>query len=102
MLYSYLTICGAWLLGAPMKARQFFANASYDPDQLKALGKAFDDSWERLAPHVSSRAEAIEATRLKLADIILGLAKNGNLDPQKLAEAAVQRVLTAPTGRRAP
>ena len=74
-------------------ARQLIANASYDPDQLKALGKAFDDAWDRVAPHISNRAEAIEATRLTLADIVLGLARRGMFDPQKLADAAVQRML---------
>jgi len=76
-----------------MKARQLIANASYDPDQLKALGKIFDDAWDRIAPHVSNRAEAIEAARLTLADIVLGLAKTGTVDPKKRAEAAVQRML---------
>jgi hypothetical protein len=79
--------------GGKPKARQLIANASYDPDQLKALGKAFDDAWDRAAPHVSGRAEAIEAARLTLADIVLGLAKSGVFDPQKLADAAVRRML---------
>ena len=77
-----------------MKARQIIAGGAYGPDQLKALGKAFDDAWARIAPTVSSRAKAIEATRLKLADILLGLAKEGNFDPQWLADTAVQLVLT--------
>jgi hypothetical protein len=76
-----------------MKARQRIASASYGPDELKALGKAFDDAWERVAPHVSCRTEALEAARLTLADIVLGLAKAGTFDPQRLADAAVQRML---------
>jgi hypothetical protein len=75
-----------------MKARRLVASGSYGPDQLKALGKAFDDAWGRLAPNVSSRPKAIEAARLKLAEIVLGLAKQGNFDPQWLADAAVQVV----------
>ncbi len=73
-----------------MKARQVFASGSYSPDQLKALGTAFDDAWDRIAPTVSQRPKAIEAARLKLADVILGLAKAGNFDPQWLADTAVQ------------
>jgi hypothetical protein len=73
-----------------MKARRLLESASYDPDQLKALGEAFDDAWARISPNISSRAEAIEAARLALADVVLGLAKNGNLDPNHLADAAVQ------------
>jgi hypothetical protein len=78
-----------------VKARQLIASASYDSGQLKVLGKAFDDAWERIAPHVSDRAEAIEAARLTLADIVLGLAKTGNFDSEKIADAAVQRMLAS-------
>jgi hypothetical protein len=73
-----------------MKARQVIATGSYGPDQLKALGKAFDAAWARIAPTVSKRPKAIDAARLKLADIVLGLAKKGNFDPQWLADTAVQ------------
>jgi len=57
---------------------------------VKALGKAFEDPWACIAPSVSPR-QSRRAARLTLADIILGLAKAGNFDPQKLADAAVQR-----------
>jgi predicted RNA-binding protein associated with RNAse of E/G family len=76
-----------------MKARGTIAGGAYGPDQLKALGKAFDDAWARIAPTVSSRAKAIEASRLKLAEVILSLAKQGNFDPQWLADTAVQLVV---------
>jgi hypothetical protein len=79
-----------------MKARRLIESASYDPEQLKALRQAFDDAWERIAPDVSTRPTAIEAARLKLAEIVLGLAKNGNLDPQRLADAAVQLMCSPP------
>jgi len=77
-----------------MKARRLIENAAFEPDQLKALGQAFDDAWERIAPSVSNTPEAVEAARFALADIVLGLAKNGSLDPSWLAEAAVQVMLS--------
>lgn len=77
-----------------MKTRPLIDTASYDPHQVKALGTAFDDAWERLAPSVSSRPEAVEAARFALADIILGLAKQGNFDPLWLADTAVQVMLS--------
>ena len=77
-----------------MKARQLVASGSYDPDQLKALGQAFDDAWARIAPSVSQRPKAIEAKRLKLADIVLSLARTGNFDPRWLADTAVQLMLS--------
>jgi hypothetical protein len=73
-----------------MKARQAIASASYGPEQLQALGRAFDDAWHQIAPTVSKRPRAVEAARLKLADVILGLARKGNLDAQWLADTAVQ------------
>jgi hypothetical protein len=75
-----------------MKARQVIASGSYGPDQLKTLGKAFDDAWERIAPTVSNRPTAIEAARLRLADIMLGLARRGRFDAQWLADSAIQAI----------
>jgi hypothetical protein len=83
-----------------MKARRLFESASYGPEQLKALGKAFDDAWERVSSRVSARAEAVEAARLTLADIMLGLAKKGDFDPEHLADAAVRMMLASPSNRR--
>ena len=59
-----------------MKARRQVASAVYDPATLKVIGKAFDDAWEQIAPQVSARAYAIEAARLRLAEIVLGLTKD--------------------------
>ena len=30
-----------------MKARQLIANAIYDPEELKKIGRAFDEAWAR-------------------------------------------------------
>jgi hypothetical protein len=80
-----------------MEARQRLATGSYGPDQLKALGQAFDDAWDQVAPAVSKRPKAIEAARLKLADIVLGLAKKGNFDPRWLADTAAQLMRSSPS-----
>lgn len=79
-----------------MKARRLIETASYDPEQLKAIGKAFDEAWEQIAPEVSARPAAIEAARLKLAQFVLGLAKNGNLDSRLLTDAAVELMRSPP------
>lgn len=81
-----------------MKARQVIASGAYGPDELKALGQAFDDAWDQIASTVSQRPRAIESARLKLADIILGLAKNGNFDPKWLADTAVQVMRSRSSG----
>jgi hypothetical protein len=72
-----------------MKARQLIENAPYDPDQVRALGKAFDDAWAEIAPSIDNRPDAIETARLDLARLILCLARRGNFDPRQLAGTAV-------------
>ena len=72
-----------------MKARQLIENAPYDPDQVRALGKAFDDAWAEIAPSIDKRPDAIEEARLDLAHLILNLASRGTVDPQQLARSAV-------------
>jgi hypothetical protein len=43
---------------------------------------------------------AVEVVRLKLADLIFGLAKNGNFEPKQLADTAVQLILASQPGLR--
>jgi len=80
-----------------MKANQFITDATFDPDQLKAIRKAFDDAWEQIAPQISKRAEAIEAARLKLASIVLSVAKRSTQDPKQLSEEAQKLMFADPT-----
>ena len=79
-----------------MEARKAIQSASYGPSEVKALGEAFDDAWGRVAPSISSRPAAVNAARLKLAGVLLGLAKDGNFDPTWLADAAVQLMQSQP------
>jgi hypothetical protein len=95
-----LSYAYAWSAGEPMKAQRLIANAVYGPAELKAVGKAFDDAWEQVGPQVSSRAAAIEAARLKLAELVLSLSRDGVRDPQELAESAVRLMLSSGGQRR--
>ena len=79
-----------------MKARRLLSNATFGPEQLKAISKAFDDAWELVEPQVSTRPEAIEAARLELAEIVLSLTKNGTLDPRQLTASAVRLMFSDP------
>ena len=72
-----------------MKARLLISNAAYGPEALKQLFQAFDDAWDIIAPTVGDDPLAIEASRIRLANIILGLANNGSTDPDHLTHAAV-------------
>ena len=83
-----------------MKAYQLIADATFDPDQLKAIRKGFDDAWAQIAPQISQRPEAIEAGRLKLASIVLSVAKRGGLDPKQLSDEAIKLMVTPPNKPR--
>jgi hypothetical protein len=72
-----------------MKARQLIGSASFQPDELKVIFEAFDDAWDEVAPDVSSRASAVEAARLSLAEIVLGLAAAGQIERVRLKAEAV-------------
>ena len=73
-----------------MKARQRISGASYSPAVLAVLYKAFDAAWDEVAPTVSKRPNAIAAARLKLANIVLGLAKPDSSDAELIKTQAVQ------------
>jgi hypothetical protein len=82
-----------------MKARQLIGSGSYGPDQLKTLFKAFDEAWDAIAPSISSRAGAVEAARVKLANIVLSLARGGagKVDADQMRDAAI-RIFVASGG----
>lgn len=81
-----------------MKARSIIQGASFEPRQLKAIGKAFDDAWEQITPHVSDYPRAHDDARLKLAEVILILAHEGFFEPHALTQQAVIIMLADPNG----
>jgi hypothetical protein len=81
-----------------MKARQILSGASFAPDQLRVMFEAFDQAWAAIAVQVGDDPLSIEVARLKLANLILSLARDGNTDdPRRLKTAAVQ-LFAAPGG----
>jgi hypothetical protein len=71
----------------------------YDPDTLKVLYQD-DDGRELIAPEVADYSAATYAARMKLAETILGLARDGMRDAQMLTDAAVRAMLSGPTKLR--
>jgi hypothetical protein len=59
-----------------MKAQKLLSGASYGPDRLKEIFRAFDGAWAAIKPIVEDSALAHEAARLKLANVILSVAKD--------------------------
>ena len=72
-----------------MRARHIIGGATFSPDVLKVLFEAFDDAWHEVAADVSMRAGAIDAARLRLATIVLSLAKSGPVDRGRIKTEAV-------------
>lgn len=74
-----------------MKARQLLSATSFAPDQLRVLFEAFDQAWATIAAGVGDDPQAIETARLKLANLVLSLARDGDVDdPERLRNAALQ------------
>jgi hypothetical protein len=75
-----------------MKARKLIDGASFGPDALKAIGKAFDDAWLEIAVNFGTDPLQIETARLKLAEAILSVANEDSRDAGALKRAALQRM----------
>jgi hypothetical protein len=56
------------------KAKQLIAGASFGPTKVAQLARVFDEAWDLVKAEYQSPM-AIEAARLKLANIVINLAK---------------------------
>ena len=72
-----------------MQAKQLIAEAAFGPKKVAALGRVFDEAWELVKADYESPM-AVAAARLKLANIVLNLAKEGEEDDQRLKDRAVR------------
>jgi hypothetical protein len=82
-----------------MKTREIIRGASYGPETLKVLFKAFDAAWDEIRPIVSQDAIAVQAARTTLAKAVLKVATEDSRDPDLLKEGAL-RLYRAKGGRR--
>jgi hypothetical protein len=73
-----------------MKARRIIGSTSFGPEVLRVLFSAYDDAWAHLAPTHSANPLVIEATRLKLANVILSLAEPNSKDADQIKTAALR------------
>ena len=73
-----------------MKARQLIQGATYGPETLKVIGKAFDDAWSEIAGHFSHNGLQAQSVRLKLAHAVLAVARADSRDSDELKNAALQ------------
>ena len=73
-----------------MEARRLMGSASFGPDALRVLFQAFDEAWAVLAPRYGNDASAIQAARLRLANIVLGLTREDTRDVAALRDSALR------------
>ena len=76
------------------EARKLIAGAAYGPAELKVITDSFEAAWQDIANDYTSPL-AIQAARLKLANVVLSLAADGIRDGERLRAEGV-RVLPLP------
>ena len=62
--------------------------ATFQPDAVKMLAGLFDDVWAGAAPDFGAEPNTIEMGRMRLATIILELARDGQLGPDQITRTA--------------
>lgn len=78
-----------------MKARELIESAAFDPDQLKIIYQAFDAAWKQIAPDV--RPSGTVNARLKLAAVVLSVARTGIASADHIKDAALTIMFANPT-----
>jgi hypothetical protein len=73
-----------------MRAKQLIAGASYGPEALKIVCQAFEEAWTSIAGNFGNDPAAIEAARLKLANIILSFPHNEIKDAEQIKQSSLQ------------
>ena len=77
-----------------MKAHQLINDAVSGP-ALRVIAKAFDDAWFEIADRFDRDGPAREAARLRLAHVILAIARpDGNNSAEQLKDAALHAIAT--------
>jgi hypothetical protein len=88
-----------------MKAQHLVNGASFGPEALKVIGRAFDKAWEEIGGNFGNDPIDIEAARLKLASVLLSIATEDSRDVEALKNSALQaialRYREPPDGTRA-
>ena len=80
-----------------MKARKLIdgVGATYGPETLKVIGKAFDDAWGEIGPCFSKSGLQAQSVRLTLANAILEVAAEDSRDADELKNAALEAMALA-------
>ena len=83
-----------------MKARQLLSGTSYGPDTMKIIFRSFDEAWDSIEASFGHNPLAIQAARVKLANIILSIPHHARSDAEQIKNSALQLMaLDYRTGR---
>jgi hypothetical protein len=83
--------------------RNLICDASFSPATLKVLGAVFDTVWASVARDFVGHIDETETGRMRLAAIILDLARDGQLGPHQIVRTAarlMRQLPKVPTSRR--
>ena len=75
-----------------MKAIIRLRAASYGPETIQAMLRAFDAAWAAVHFHFNDGPDSYEAARLTLANAILRAAADGNRDVAQLKNAGIASI----------
>jgi hypothetical protein len=79
-----------------MKARTLIEGATFEPDQVAVISHAFNLAWARLEPDVGTLGTARDDARLKLAKVVLDVARTNLTTAEQLADEALTIMFAAP------
>jgi hypothetical protein len=83
-----------------MKARELISGTSYGPDTLRIVFRSFDEAWDSIEADFGHNPLAIQAARVKLANIILSIPHHPRSDAEQIKNSALQLMaLDHRTGR---
>jgi hypothetical protein len=73
-----------------MKARSLIDGAAVGPGVVKAAGQAFDEAWAEIAAYFAGDPITRESARLNLANAVLSVTTETDLDVKVLKKTALQ------------
>jgi hypothetical protein len=78
-----------------MKTHHLIDSASFGPEALKAIGRAFDAAWCEIAGNFGNDPRDVELARVKLATALLSVACEESRDAEVLKNGALQAMALA-------
>jgi hypothetical protein len=72
-----------------MRARQFITSAGFSSNDLAVILEGFEDAWVEIDPGQGADPFVIETARMRLAEVVVIVAKSGSIDRGRINVSAV-------------